>query len=412
MESKTPKPKAAAGPLGPAAERPSRETKTPKAGAKVSAKTSPAGTKTSAKLPPAGPSRDAQAALGRLEVMIDGLLDPVVGCPWDRKQTTKTITEDLLEEVYELREALNEDKAADILEEAGDLAFLLAFLGRLTTKAFGFGLKDIFDAATDKMVTRHPHVFGDDQPIKDMETFWKKWHQMKRQAKPKSGVLDSVPTGLPALTRCHRLAQKAGRSGFDFPAAENVRQAIDSELRELDREIKGGKTEDPAERERQAHELGDVLASVANLARLLGFSAEKCLDAHNRRFVNRFRHMEESLRQEGLRPEEAGMEKLDQLWERAKRALADKESPSKGAGAKSQIPKAPEVQKVPGGPGAPGPPKVSKATRVTKVSGVPGSPKASKATRATKVPGTPGSPKAPKATRVPKVPRASKGREG
>ena len=141
--------------------------------------------------------------------MIDGLLDPAVGCPWDKKQTTKTITEDFLEEVYELRQALNEDNAPDIMEEAGDLAFLLAFLGRLTKKTFGFELRHFFDAATDKMVSRHPHVFGEDQPIQDMETFWKKWHQLKREAKPQSGVLDSVPVGLPALTRCHRLAQKA-----------------------------------------------------------------------------------------------------------------------------------------------------------------------------------------------------------
>jgi MazG family protein len=286
----------------------------------------PAEPKPAAQLPPSGPSQDAKAALSRLEIMIDGLLDPVAGCPWDKKQTTQTITEDLLEEVYELREALNEDKAAEIMEEAGDLAFLLVFLGRLTKKSFGFELKDIFDAATDKMVFRHPHVFGDDQPIQDMETFWKKWHQIKREAKPKSGVLDSVPVSLPALTRCHRLAQKAGRSGFDFSSIGEVRETLDSELRELDREIALGKSEDPGVKERQAHEIGDVLASVVNLARLMGLSAEKCLGAYNRRFVMRFRHMEESLRQEGLRPEEAGMPKLEELWGRAKLALSKKPS--------------------------------------------------------------------------------------
>ncbi|MDR2385985.1 MAG: nucleoside triphosphate pyrophosphohydrolase [Deltaproteobacteria bacterium] len=284
--------------------------------------------KPSAPMPPAGPSKDAKSALERLEVMIDGLLDPVVGCPWDKKQTTKTITEDLLEEVYELRQALNEDKAADIVEEAGDLAFLLAFLGRLTKKSFDFELKDFFDAATDKMVSRHPHVFGEDQPIGDMETFWKKWHQLKRQAKPQSGVLDSVPVGLPALTRCHRLAQKAGRSGFDFQSIKEVRDTLDSELIELDSEVLCWASDDPLVRERQAHEIGDVLASVVNLARLMGFSAEKCLDAYNRRFVKRFKHMEESLRLEGLRPEEAGMEKLEKLWSQAKKALANETEPS------------------------------------------------------------------------------------
>jgi MazG family protein len=276
-----------------------------------------------ATLPPIGPSPDAKRALERLEIMLDGLLDPIVGCPWDKKQTTKTITEDFLEEVCELREALNEDNPTEIIEEAGDVAFLLFFLARLTKKSFGFELKDFLDAATDKMVSRHPHVFGDEQTIQDMETFWKKWHQLKRKAKPNCGVLDSVPVNLPALTRCHRLAQKAGRSGFDFPTAAEVRKILDSELHELDREIAAGQTEDEALRERQAHEIGDVLASVVNLARHLGFSAEKCLDAYNRRFIKRFKYMEASLSEEGLKPEEAGAEKLEKLWSQAKKALAD-----------------------------------------------------------------------------------------
>ncbi|MDR1677972.1 MAG: nucleoside triphosphate pyrophosphohydrolase [Deltaproteobacteria bacterium] len=281
--------------------------------------------KVAAPLPPTGPSQDVKGALERLEAMLDGLLDPLVGCPWDRRQTTKTITEDFLEEVYELRQALNEDKPADILEEAGDLAFLLFFLGRLTKKSFDFELRHILDAATDKMVSRHPHVFGGDQPIEDMDSFWKKWHKIKREAKPKSGVLDSVPVDLPALTRCHRLAQKAGRSGFDFPSVEEVRKTLDSELTELDQELKSGQTDDIEAKERQAHEIGDVLASVVNLARLMGFSAEKCLDAYNRRFINRFQFIEESLKKEGLRPEEVASEKLEELWNRAKKELNVKE---------------------------------------------------------------------------------------
>lgn len=274
-----------------------------------------------APLPPAGPSPDGQRALARLEAMIDGLLHPIAGCPWDRRQTTRTITEDLLEEAYELRQALNEDRPAEILEEAGDVAFLLSFLGRLTEKAFGFGLREFLDAATDKMVARHPHVFGDDQPIEDMDSFWKKWHKIKRESKPGGGVLDSVPVDLPALTRCHRLAQKAGRSGFDFPSVPEIRRVLDSELRELDAELERGRTEDEAGRERQAHEIGDVLASVANLARHLGLSAEKCLDAYNRRFIARFRHMEAALAGDGQRPEEAGAGRLEELWAEAKAAL-------------------------------------------------------------------------------------------
>jgi MazG family protein len=276
----------------------------------------------SAPLPPRGPSPDSGYALARLQAMIDGLLHPLFGCPWDKRQTTKTVTEDFLEEVYELRQALNEDKGPDILEEAGDVAFLLVFLGRLTKEAHNFGLKDFLDAATDKMLTRHPHVFGQDQAIEDMETFWKKWHKLKREAKPAGGVLDSVPVDLPALTRCYRLAQKASRSGFDFPSVAEVRRTLDGELMELDRETALGKTDDPAQLERQAHEIGDVLASVTNLARLLGLSAEKCLDSYNSRFAERFRYMEARLSERGLKPEEAGQAELDRLWDEAKVNLA------------------------------------------------------------------------------------------
>ncbi|MDR1297767.1 MAG: nucleoside triphosphate pyrophosphohydrolase [Deltaproteobacteria bacterium] len=298
------------------------------------------GTRRSAPLPPEGPSIGPARALVRLEAMLDGLLDPVFGCPWDKKQTTRTVTEDFLEEVYELRQALNENDGPHVMEEAGDVAFLLVFLGRLTQKEHGFGISEILDAAVDKMLARHPHVFGDDPAIRDMDTFLKKWHALKRAARPSGGVLDTVPPDLPALTRCHRLAQKASRSGFDFSSAAQVRETLDKELAELDHEIaglaglaadnsggvKGGEGSGEAAAEellkgRLAHEIGDVLATVVNLARKNGLSAEKCLDAYNRRFLDRFRHMEARLAEKGSRPEDVGMEELDRLWADAKRSL-------------------------------------------------------------------------------------------
>jgi MazG family protein len=278
-------------------------------------------------LPPPGPSPDAFSALARLDKLLDGLLDPVLGCPWDRRQTTKSLTEDFLEEVYELRQALLEDGPADVLEESGDVAFLLVFLARLTKRSWNFGLAEMLDAAVDKMLRRHPHVFGDAEIGDDMDAFFKLWHRLKRAAKPKEGTLASVPKALPALTRCHRLAQKAGRAGFDFPSAGEARRTLDRELVELDAELaKLGnldsfdkKTEpDPSILARIEHELGDALASTVNLARMLGISAEKTLDAYNRRFVTRFGSMEAALAERGLKPEEAEPELLETLWRQAK----------------------------------------------------------------------------------------------
>jgi MazG family protein len=262
-----------------------------------------------------------------LEILIDGLLDPVGGCPWDRRQTTKTVTEDFLEEVYELREALNEDHGPSVREEAGDVAFLLVFLGRLAERRFSFGLKEIFDSATDKMLTRHPHVFGEEVVGDDLDSFFRLWHKIKRSAKPTAGVLSSVPKELPALTRCHRLGQKAGRSGFDFSSVDEVRRTLDSELQELDAELaevaKLAKTDGSASevKERLSHEIGDVLASVVNLARLSGISAEKALDAYNRRFIARFEFIEAALAEKGLKPEQAPSEELERLWGEAKKSL-------------------------------------------------------------------------------------------
>jgi tetrapyrrole methylase family protein/MazG family protein len=286
-------------------------------------------TRAKAPLPPQGPSADAHAALIRLNVLLDGLLDPVLGCPWDRKQTTKTLTEDFLEEVYELRQALLEDDGSEILEEAGDLAFLVVLLGRHTQKTHSFGLKEILDAATDKMLARHPHVFGDAAICGDMESFWKLWHTLKRASKPKSGVLSSVPTDLPALARCHRLSQKAGRAGFDFDSVAQIRKTLDSELKELDDELESYDKSDAKNAERLHQEIGDVLATVVNLSRHLGQSAEKSLDAYNRRFIKRFEYIEQALARKGKKPEDVSRNELEMLWEEAKQALTESPKPLK-----------------------------------------------------------------------------------
>jgi ATP diphosphatase len=294
--------------------------------------------------------------------LLDGLLDPEDGCPWDLKQTARTISEDFLEEVYELREALLEGDREKIREEAGDLAFLLVFLGRLASgdPSLRFGLKDMLDSAVDKMVYRHPHVFaaaqapsaapeepssasgaaapdpGHDVPsdpappdpappeagtpeIANSEDVLNQWHALKRAKRKSKGLFASVPPDLPALARCHRLGAKAGRAGFDWEGPAQVRAKLDEEIDELDRELSMGDRRDPVHAARISDELGDCLAALANLARHLGFSAEKALQDHNRRFAARVGLMEERLRAQGRSLEGASPGELDGLWREAKK---------------------------------------------------------------------------------------------
>ncbi|MDR2612648.1 MAG: nucleoside triphosphate pyrophosphohydrolase, partial [Deltaproteobacteria bacterium] len=295
--------------------------------------------------PPRGPSPDAGAAFARLERLLDGLLDPERGCPWDLKQTARSVSEDLLEEVYELREALLDGDPAHVREEAGDLFFLVVFLGRLAARdpSFGFGAREIIDSAVDKMVYRHPHVFApapadaQEAPAPGVspavpaaercaapapgtaEEVLDQWHAMKRAQRRTQGLLASVPADLPALARCHRLGAKAGRAGFDWDGPGQVRTKLDEEIDELDRELSLGDWRDPAHAERIASELGDCLAALANLSRHLGISAEKALQAHNRRFSERVAWMEGALASRGRRLEEASAVELDALWREAKK---------------------------------------------------------------------------------------------
>jgi MazG family protein len=273
---------------------------------------------------PIGPSSGlAQAAL-RLESLLDGLLHPQKGCPWDREQTISDLSECFLEECFELREAILTDNEPGMREEAGDVAFLLAFLARLAKARWDWGLAEILDETVDKLVYRHPHVFAPDQSsesghkAEDSEAVLKQWHALKRKKKPQEGLLASVPLALPALARCHRLGSKAGRAGFDFPDIASVRAKLDEEIGELDRELSLGDIKNPQRQRRLMEELGDVLCAVANLSRHLGFSAEKALDASNTRFVKRFSYIEKKLKEMGLTPEEAGMGLLERLWQEAK----------------------------------------------------------------------------------------------
>jgi MazG family protein len=276
------------------------------------------------KIPPFGPRKEPFEAFSRMVTLLKGLLDPTHGCPWDLVQTPESISEDILEETYELREALLEKSKDKILEEAGDLTFLTFFLSTLLDKSsYGFGLLEIMDGAVDKMVYRHPHVFKkDDDNPKNPEEVLEKWHALKRaQKKKKEGLLDSVPVDLPALARCNRLGAKAGRVGFDWKNAIDVREKITEELKELDLELNNASYEKDAKNiDKISEEIGDLLSATVSLARHMGLSAEKCLQSHNQKFVDRVKRMEESLKVKNKTFEDLNSEELEELWQISKRS--------------------------------------------------------------------------------------------
>ena len=250
-------------------------------------------------------------ALERVLGVLRRLLDPESGCPWDLKQTPATMRLYILEEVYELMEAVEGEDTGGVREELGDCLFLLLFLNHLFESRRAFDLADVLNAAADKMVSRHPHIFAQGPTLEDADAVKAQWHQIKK-AEKKGSRLGGVPKDLPALLRAHRLTERAGKAGFDWDSPEGVIESLENEIGELKQALAGDNQ--PA----VAAELGDVLFTLANLGRHLKINAEDALRSANARFTNRFQHIEDALTAQGRSLEDATLEEMDRLWEAAK----------------------------------------------------------------------------------------------
>lgn len=255
-----------------------------------------------------------------LVAIMDRLRGPG-GCPWDREQTYETLRGYLLEESYEVAEAIDAGDPAGLCEELGDLLFQIVFLSRLAKENGRFEAADVVEGIATKMIRRHPHVFGDDT-AEDAQDVLRKWEEIKRREKASSGaaeshqpsVLDGVPRALPALLKAQRLGSKAARVGFDWPDAPSVLEKVDEEAAELRRAVASG------DRDGAREEIGDLLFSVAMLARRLDIDPEGALEAANRKFRERFARVEGALRSRGIAVESAGIDELDRLWNETKSA--------------------------------------------------------------------------------------------
>ncbi len=237
------------------------------------------------------------------------------GCPWDREQTRESLKPFLIEEAYEVVEAIDEKDPAKLMEELGDLLFQVVFHAQVAAERGEFTIAEVLMATADKMVRRHPHVFAEGTASTAREVL-ERWEELKRDergAVAETSSLDGVPKELPGLLRAQRLQDKASRAGFDWPEISGVMAKVEEEIDELKAAIGGGTSID-VERE-----FGDLLFSMVNLARFLNLSAEDAIRKSIARFVTSFHHVERAIERSGRRMRGVSPEELDRLWEDAKR---------------------------------------------------------------------------------------------
>jgi MazG family protein len=248
------------------------------------------------------------------------LRDPEHGCPWDREQSYETIAPFTIEEAYEVSDAIDRKDLDALKSELGDLLFQVVFHARMAEEEGAFAFEDVVEAICEKMVRRHPHVFGD-MSFENSEAQTANWEghkaEERRQKAESEGravsVLEDVPVTLPSLLRAEKLTKRAARVGFDWSDAKDVVAKIDEELAEVKAEIQAD-----APIERIEDEIGDLLFTVANLARHYKIDPETALKKTNLKFIYRFQYVEQTLHKAGEKPENASLERMEELWQEAK----------------------------------------------------------------------------------------------
>ncbi len=235
------------------------------------------------------------------------------GCPWDREQTLETLKTNLVEETYEVIDAIDGGDRATLREELGDLLLQIVFQSQICDEEGAFTFQDVAQSIADKLVRRHPHVFGDAR-VSDAEEVLKNWEQIKRMEKgdaPRSAVA-GIPRHLPALHKAQQVQSRAARVGFDWKESKDVLEKIEEELVE----IRMAMAQESADRVRD--EIGDLLFAVVNLTRFLGHEAEEVLNLTIRRFTRRFRYIEDRVHEGGRKLTDCSLDELEEFWQEAK----------------------------------------------------------------------------------------------
>ncbi len=250
--------------------------------------------------------------MARLLAIMARLRDPVRGCPWDVQQTFATIAPYTVEEAHEVADAIARQAWGELPGELGDLLLQVVFHAQIAEESGLFGFDDVTRAINDKMIARHPHVFGTESRDKTPEQQTADWEALKAAERGHARTLDGIAIGLPALTRALKLQKRAARVGFDWPSTNEVVDKIAEEAREL---VEARDTLGPDE---MAEEFGDLLFVMANLARHLKIDPEAALRAANAKFTRRFGRIEDWLAEGGRLPQDSDLAEMDALWTRAK----------------------------------------------------------------------------------------------
>lgn len=256
--------------------------------------------------------RDEQAGFGRIMEIMRRLRGPG-GCPWDAEQTHESLKRYLLEEAYEVIEAIDAGSPEMLREELGDLLLQPIFHAVVAEERGAFAMTDVLESLADKLVSRHPHVFGD-QVVRTSDEQIENWERIKQKekAQERRSALAGVPAHLPALMRAQKVTEKASRVGFDWTRVDEVHAKVMEELAEFEEAMATGK------QERMEAELGDLLFAIVNLGRFLALNPEEALRKTIERFARRFSHIEETLHSRGVTLKNASLADMEALWEEAK----------------------------------------------------------------------------------------------
>ena len=247
------------------------------------------------------------AAFNRLLDIMDELREK---CPWDKKQTLESLRHLTIEETYELADAILDDDLQEIKNELGDVLLHIVFYAKIGSEKQAFDIGDVANAISDKLIHRHPHIYGD-VIVEDEEDVKRNWEQLKLK-EGKNSVLEGVPKSLPALVKAGRIQEKVAGVGFDWENPAQVWEKVQEELAELNEEVKVGNLENTEK------EFGDVLFSMINYARFIGVNSENALEKTNKKFINRFQYLEKETKKEGKELSNMTLNEMDVYWEKSK----------------------------------------------------------------------------------------------
>lgn len=252
--------------------------------------------------------KEQLAAFDRLLTIMDELRE---GCPWDKKQTMQTLRHLTIEETYELGDAILENNLEEVKKELGDLLLHIVFYAKIGSETKDFDMADVAHSISDKLVSRHPHIYGDID-VADAKEVAQNWEKLKLK-EGKTSVLEGVPKGLPAMVKANRIQDKVAGVGFDWEEPEQVFEKLQEELGELQQEIKAN------DLDKIEAELGDVLFSIINYARFLKVDPESALERTNKKFIKRFQYLEGKAKELKKDLSEMTLAEMDVFWEEAKK---------------------------------------------------------------------------------------------